>query len=138
MRIQRHAAWVAEQEAAAREMRLANIKLEIRAGVYETPARILGTVQKLKEVLMPRQWYANETAGGHQVLVYDERTGRDIALVYNKADSHLIAAAPAMLELLEWISKRWELEPKGAVFPCGAMREDALRLIAEAKGGARC
>ena len=50
----RNAAWVAEQEAAAREMRLANIKLQIRAGAYETPARILGTVQKLKEVLMPK------------------------------------------------------------------------------------
>ena len=49
--VKRHAAWVADQEAAAREMRLANIKLQIREGVYETPARILGTVQKLQEVL---------------------------------------------------------------------------------------
>ena len=51
----RNAAWVADQEAAARQMRLANIKLQIRAGAYETPARILGTVQKLKEVLMERK-----------------------------------------------------------------------------------
>ncbi len=51
MKIQRHAAWLSEQESAAREMRLSIIRDQIRAGVYETPARILGTVQKLKEVL---------------------------------------------------------------------------------------
>ncbi len=52
-------------------------------------------------------------------------------------DLAVYRAAPELLQRLEWISKRWEMEPKGAVFPCGAMRDDVLRLIAEAKGGAR-
>lgn len=51
MKIQRHAAWLSEQESAARQMRLSVIRDQIRAGVYETPARISAMVDRLQEVL---------------------------------------------------------------------------------------
>lgn len=41
----------------------------------------------------------------------------------------LFAAAPDMLMMLRTILMRLDLEPKSAVFPCSAMREDIRRVI---------
>ena len=50
-------------------------------------------------------WIAAQTAGHEihgQSLVYTEKTGKHVAIVYDgAADAHLIAAAPDLLEALE-------------------------------------
>jgi hypothetical protein len=53
----------------------------------------------------PKQWISGHTAGHSthgQSAVYDEQTGRDIAIVYDgQAHARLIAAAPELLEACE-------------------------------------
>lgn len=44
-------------------------------------------------------WYEAST-GNHQGLVVEEKTGRNIAVAYDKADAPLIAAAPELLAAL--------------------------------------
>ncbi len=44
-------------------------------------------------------WYESKT-GNHQGLVIDEADGRNVAVVYDKKDAPLIAAAPALLAAL--------------------------------------
>jgi hypothetical protein len=44
-------------------------------------------------------WYAGNTT--YQGLVYDEKDGKNIAVVYDKANTALIAAAPEMYEACE-------------------------------------
>jgi hypothetical protein len=44
-------------------------------------------------------WYVAST-GNHQGLVIEEKTGRNIAVTYDKADAPLIAAAPELLGAL--------------------------------------
>ena len=46
------------------------------------------------------QWYAAKT-GNHQGLVIEEDTGRNVAVAYDKKDTPLLAAAPAMLRVLK-------------------------------------
>lgn len=48
----------------------------------------------------PRPWYANVTSA-EQGLIYQEKTGVNIALTYNADDAELVAAAPDLLEALE-------------------------------------
>jgi hypothetical protein len=46
------------------------------------------------------QWYAAKT-GNHQGLVIEEGTGRNVAVAYDKKDTPLLAAAPALLYLVD-------------------------------------
>lgn len=50
-----------------------------------------------------KTWNVGKLAGNHQGIVYDEITGRDVALTYDPADAPLVAAAPAMLAALQEI-----------------------------------
>ena len=54
-------------------------------------------------------WYKAST-GNHQGLIIEEKTGRNVAVSYDKEDADLIAAAPEMLEALrtcaEWSDSR--------------------------------
>ncbi len=50
----------------------------------------------------PAPWNYSDTAGSHQYAVFEEKNGRDIALVYNRGDhsrldARLISAAPELL-----------------------------------------
>ena len=45
-------------------------------------------------------WYLAST-GNHQGLVISEATGASVAVVYDKADGSIVAAAPDMLAALE-------------------------------------
>ncbi len=45
-------------------------------------------------------WYAKKGSGG-QGIVIDEKTGRNVAVAYDKKDSELLAAAPELLEALK-------------------------------------
>lgn len=47
----------------------------------------------------PKQWYVGRT-GNHQGLVCEEKTGKNIAVTYDKADAPLVALAPEMYECL--------------------------------------
>lgn len=64
----------------------------------------------------PAVWYEAST-GNEQGLIIEEGTGRNVAVAYDKADSPLIAAAPAMLAALElaegWIDAEREGEETG-------------------------
>ncbi len=53
----------------------------------------------------PGPWIYRNTAGNHDFAVYQESTGRDVALVrdFNEANARLIAAAPEMYAQLEAI-----------------------------------
>lgn len=70
-------------------------------------------------------------AGDTRICVVEGDTQEEV-----KANAALIKSAKDLLQRLEWISARWELEQEGAIFPCAAMRDSVLRLIAEANGGA--
>lgn len=50
----------------------------------------------------------------------------------NAANARLIAAAPDLLEILQHVLTRLDLEPVEAVFPCSAMREDIRAAIVKA------
>ena len=55
------------------------------------------------------KWYK-----ANQGLIADEETGENIAVCYKSANAGLIAAAPEMLEALEWLlfhaenGRRWK------------------------------
>jgi len=63
----------------------------------------------------PGPWYEAKT-GNTQGLVVDEQTGANVAVVYDKANARLIAAAPELLETLKTIvadyEERMELYPE--------------------------
>jgi len=48
---------------------------------------------------MDRKWYEAKM-GNHQGLIVDEKTGANIAVVYDKKNAPLIAAAPELAEAL--------------------------------------
>lgn len=52
----------------------------------------------------------------------------------NYRDLHLAAAAPELLEQLQAILTRLDMEPVDSQFPCSAMREDIRTAIAKATG----
>jgi hypothetical protein len=74
-----------------------------------------------------RTWYEASTSGD-QGLVIEETTGRSVAVAYDKADAVLIAAAPELLNALEYLIRvDDELEYESAV-------KQAREAIAKAKG----
>ena len=50
------------------------------------------------------KWYASKTT--NQGMVVDESSGRTIAVTYDPRHAVLVAAAPTLLETLEWIALR--------------------------------
>ncbi len=46
---------------------------------------------------MKNSWYA-ANSGPYQGLICDEKTGANIAVVYDKANTDILAAAPELLE----------------------------------------
>ena len=54
---------------------------------------------------MKTSWHIGRT-GNHQALVICEKTGKNIAVVYDKADAPLIAASPNLLAALERLAEK--------------------------------
>lgn len=52
-------------------------------------------------------WYEAKT-GNHQGLIIDEKTGRNIAVAYDKADAPLIAATPELLAVVRAFIEAWD------------------------------
>lgn len=76
-------------------------------------------------------------------MVFDESGIACVAIVHggvadgkgndaSEANAKLFTAAPELLEMCQRILLRLDLEPKEAVFPCSAMREDIRAAIARA------
>lgn len=84
----------------------------------------------MKTQVLP-SWYATNTHN-HQGVVACEKTGRTVAVTYDKADAALIAAAPTLLYALKLAEARIiELSPKGYLAP---ERWDIRQAINEAEG----
>ena len=49
----------------------------------------------------PGLWYTHPKPNALQALIYVEGTGKDIAVCYDPRDAHLIASAPALLDIAE-------------------------------------
>ncbi len=49
----------------------------------------------------PGPWYDKNSAGNHQGMVISEATGATVAVVYDKRDTRLLAAAPDLLAALQ-------------------------------------
>lgn len=87
----------------------------------------------------PTTLYGESTS--EPFIVWCDGIGAAVAHVYTRsemglanrttqvANARLIAAAPDLLGMLRTILMRLDLEPKSAVFPCSAMREDIRRVI---------
>jgi hypothetical protein len=54
-----------------------------------------------------KKWYEAKT-GNDQGLVIEEETGRNVAVVYDKADAPLIAVAPELLEACKEFVRKCE------------------------------
>ena len=53
-------------------------------------------------------WYTAKT-GGDQGLIIEEETGRNVAVVYDKKDAPLLAAAPDLLEACKGLIAMYEV-----------------------------
>jgi hypothetical protein len=73
----------------------------------------------------PGPWAYQSTAGNHDFAVYEESTGRDVALVrdFSEANARLITAAP---NLLDWVSSR-------VIVCCGLLGGTACGACEEAR-----
>ena len=95
----------------------------------------------MNEKHTPGPYFACSADGGNAINIECKGDGNDsfpIATLKGpdrKANGALFAAAPDMLEVLQTILKRFDLEPVCAVFPCSAMRKDIRAVIALAGGG---
>jgi hypothetical protein len=63
-------------------------------------------------------WYQANT-GNHQGLIISEATGANIAVVYDKKDAPLVAAAPELLEALKDMERA---RANGFDLPWGTLR----------------
>lgn len=53
-------------------------------------------------------WSAQVSAGGHQGLVYEESTGKDVALTYDVQHMNIVAACPDLLAALVLCVENYE------------------------------
>ena len=58
------------------------------------------------------RWSAETSPDRIQATICEDGTGRTVAVAYDRKDAALIAAAPAMLEVVKWADKHWGLIPR--------------------------
>ena len=83
-----------------------------------------------------KNWYITSTTNcaGHAVVA-DEDTGRTVAVVYDKKDAALVAAAPKLLAALEEVADIWNDLYSNAADPYEKLAwRKANEAIKEAKG----
>ena len=68
-------------------------------------------VEELKDAKETR-WNAETSPERIQGTICEDGTGRTVAVAYDRKDAPLIAAAPAMLEVVEWVYKHWGIVPR--------------------------
>ena len=78
-------------------------------------------------------WYAARSASDHQGIVADETTGATIAVVYDKQNAPLLAAAPELLAALEAVLTYEDDRPAPGTFGAEIYR-NAQAALAKARG----
>ena len=83
-----------------------------------------------------KSWYITSTTNvAGQAFVADENTGRTVAVVYDKKDAALVAAAPKLLAALEEVADIWNDLYSNAADPYEKLAwRKANEAIKEAKG----
>ena len=81
-----------------------------------------------------RTWYAAKAGNAHQGLVIDEKTGRNVAVSYDVADTAILAAAPGMLDALELAQATVERLQRHAPGSANGTLDVVRAAIAKAKG----
>lgn len=83
-----------------------------------------------------KSWYITSTTNiAGQAFVADENTGRTVAVVYDKKDAALVAAAPKLLAALEEVADIWNDLYSNAADPYEKLAwRKANKAIKEAKG----
>lgn len=76
-----------------------------------------------------KRWYFKTTE--FQGLVIDEESGKNIAVTYNPNDARLIAAAPQLLEALQWLLEECG-PPEKPMWPSAEAMASAFKAINEA------
>jgi hypothetical protein len=75
---------------------------------------------------MTQTWYTSSTAEDTQGLIYNEKTGQNIAVCYQVENARLIAAAPELLEACKLAFLHLQIcndcEPEAANHGAEAMR----------------
>ena len=61
---------------------------------------------------MTKKWY-EASMGNHQGLIIDEKTGKNIAVAYDKANAPLISAAPELLEAVKLFLEEYDVPGRG-------------------------
>lgn len=85
-------------------------------------------------------WTYKATAGDHDYAVYDEATGKDVALVrdFNEANARAIAAVPEMLAALEAVMREADFTADDGAADLGArlveVERRARAALAKARG----
>ena len=79
-----------------------------------------------------RKFYVGKLAGDHQGVVVEGGTGRDIAVVYDKADTALLASAPELLALLKRINTAFYVD--GTAKALKSVMAETKDLIRRAEG----
>lgn len=82
------------------------------------------------------QWYTMSKATDLQGLICSELTGQNIAVSYDPNDADIIAAAPELLEALEYALEWVDAVPRDTPLPAmpGFDRDYVDSLIRQAKG----
>ena len=79
------------------------------------------------------RWSAKTDLDGVQGTICEDGTGRTVAVAYERKDAALIAAAPAMLEVVRWVYKHWGVVPRAIRRKAGDIVAD-LRVAADRDG----
>lgn len=80
-------------------------------------------------------WYTHAPCpDDSQGLVYDEQTGRNIAVTYDPKDAPLVAAAPELLEVLENLLAAYDSQSMTPSNQYPPMWNNIRAIIQKAKG----
>ena len=58
------------------------------------------------------RWSAETSPDRIQGTICEDDTGRTVAVAYERKDAALLAAAPAMLEVVKWLCNHWGVVPR--------------------------
>ncbi len=90
-----------------------------------------GQIEEVKPAA-PANWYTSSTAEDLQGLIYNEKTGQNIAVCYNVEHAALIAAAPELLEACKLALKDTEMLLSGESDPTDENYNATISILMDA------